>query len=135
MDFDLNLATKESNENPIYYIEYANARISSILNKYHQKTHIIQEYKKLNSEDTYIILKKLCEFEDVVISAAEKRTPHIIANYTYDLAALFHSYYAKEKIITEDNEETEEKIMLIRAIKIVLNNALDLIGIIPREQM
>ena len=135
MDFDINLATKESNENPIYYIEYANARICSILNKYHQKNHIIQEFKKLNSPDTYIILKKLCEFEDVVISAADKKIPHIIANYTYELAALFHSYYAKEKVITEDNEETEEKIMLIRAIKIVLNNALDLIGIIPREQM
>lgn len=135
MDFDIDLATKESNENPIYYIEYANARICSILNKYHKKDEKIEKFRTLNSPDTYIMLKKLYEFEDIVISAAEKKTPHIIANYTYELASLFHSYYTKEKIITENNEETKEKIMLIRAIKIVLNNALDLIGIIPREQM
>lgn len=135
MDFDMDLATKESNENPIYYIEYANARISSILNKYRHKNDVIKEYRTLTSKDTYTMLKKLYEFEDIVISAANKRTPHIIANYTYELASLFHSYYSKEKIITEDTEETKEKIMLIHAIKIVLNNALDLIGIIPREQM
>ena len=81
------------------------------------------------------MLKKLYEFEDVVVSAGLKKMPHIIANYVYELATVFHSYYAKEKIITENSEETKEKIMLIRAVKIVLNNALDLIGIIPREQM
>ena len=135
MDFDIDLATKESNENPIYYIEYANARICSILNKYHQKDEKIKNFRTINNSDTYIMLKKLYEFEDIVISAAEKKTPHIIANYTYELASLFHSYYTKEKIITDNIEETKEKIMLIRAIKIVLNNALDLIGIIPREQM
>ena len=135
MDFDIDLATKESNENPIYYIEYANARICSILNKYRKKDELIQNYRTLTSPETYTMLKKLYEFEDIVISAANKKMPHIIANYTYELATLFHSYYSKEKIITEDIEETKEKIMLIRAIKIVLNNALDLIGIIPREQM
>ena len=92
-------------------------------------------FRTLKNNETYNILKKLCEFEDVVISAANKRTPHIIANYVYELATLFHSYYAKEKIITENKEETKEKTILIKAIKIVLNNALDLIGIIPREQM
>ena len=135
MDFDITLATKENNENPIYYIEYANARITSIINKYHHKEEKIEKYRTLNTQETYIILKKLYEFEDIVISAAQKRTPHIIANYAYELATLFHSYYAKEQIITEDNDSTKEKINLIRAIKIVLNNALDLIGIIPREQM
>ena len=135
MDFDISLATKENNDNPIYYIEYANARICSILNKYHYKEESIKEFRTLLNEDTYIILKKLCDFEDTVINAALKRMPHIIANYAYELASLFHSYYAKEKIITENDEETNEKIMLVRAIKIVLNNALDLIGIIPREQM
>lgn len=135
MDFDIDLATKESNENPIYYIEYANARISSILEKYRNNDEVIEQYRTLNSEDTYIMLKKLYEFEDVVVSAGLKKMPHIIANYVYELATIFHSYYAKEKIITDNDIETKEKIMLIKAVKIVLNNALDLIGIIPREQM
>lgn len=135
MDFDLDLATKESNENPIYYIEYANARISSILTKYHKFNDKLEKYNNINTQDTYTILKKLCEFEDIVISAGKNKLPHLIANYTYELASLFHSYYAKNKIITDNEEETQEKLILIKAIKIVLNNALDLIGIIPREQM
>lgn len=135
MDFDLDLATKQSNENPIYYIEYANARICSILNKYHKYDKKIEKYRNIKEIDTYIILKKLYEFEDIVISAGKNKLPHLIANYVYELASLFHSYYAKNKIITDNEDETQEKIMLIKAIKIVLNNALDLIGIIPREQM
>jgi len=134
MDFDLDLATSESNENPIYYIEYANARITSILNNY--KSDIkCENYNTLNTDFTYIILNKLCEFEDIVISAGTKALPHLIANYVYELASIFHSYYAKEKIITDDIEYTRQRIALLTAIKIVINNSLDLIGIIAREQM
>ena len=67
--------------------------------------------------------------------AAIKKQPHIIANYAYNLATLFHSYYTKEKIITDNIEYTNERILLIKAIKTVLVNSLDLIGIIPREEM
>lgn len=135
MDFDLDLAIKQSNENPVYYIEYANARISSILNLYHNKVEIIPKFNTIDSEIAYTILNKLYEFEDIVISAGQKQLPHLIANYTYELASLFHSYYSKEKIITEDDVYTKERIAFLNAIKIVINNALELIGIIPREQM
>lgn len=138
MDFDLDLALKQSNENPVYYIEYANARICSILKNYKyniEELTNIDKFITLNNDTTYNILNKLYEFPDIVISAGEKRQPHIIANYAYDLASLFHSYYQQEKIITEDIIYTKERITLLIAIKIVLNNALDLIGIIPREEM
>lgn len=136
MDFNLDLATKENNDNPIYYIEYANARISQVLKLAKQyDINIIDKYTYLNNEKTYNILNKLYEFKDTVIQAGTKRLPHLIANYTYELAALFHSYYAKEKIITDNKEETEQKLALIKVIKIVLNTGLDLIGIIPREEM
>lgn len=135
MDFDLDLAIKQSNDNPVYYIEYANARIASILRNYHKKITKQEEYRTLDNDATYIILNKLYEFEDIVISAGEKKLPHLVANYVYELAALFHNYYAKEKIITEDEISTKERIILVKAIKIVINNALDLIGIIPREEM
>lgn len=135
MDFNIDLAMKQSNENPVYYIEYANARICSIMKNFHQKKEIHDKYTTLISEDTYIILNKLTEFEDVVISAANKKAPHVIANYVYELATLFHAYYAKEKIITEDLVATQEKINLLLSIQIVINNALDLLGIIPREEM
>ncbi len=135
MDFDLSLAIKNSNENPVYYIEYANARISKILNNYKKDIKIKKEYNTITDELAYTIMKKLISFEDTVISSAEKRQPHIICNYIYELATLFHSYYSKEKIVTEDIEYTNDRIALLTAIKIIINNSLNLIGIIPREEM
>ncbi len=135
MDLNIDLALKQSNENPVYYIEYANARICSILNNYKEKIEKIEKYNNLKSEDAYTILNKLIEYEDIVASACIKEEPHLIANYVYELASLFHSFYTKERIITENKEATKEKINLLLSIKIVINNALDLIGIIPREQM
>lgn len=135
MDFDLNLATKESNENPVYYIEYANARISKILNSYKKEINLKNNYNTINDPLAYNIMNKLLSFTDIVISAANKKQPHIICNYVYELATLFHSYYAKEKFITDDEEYTNERMALLKAIKIVINNSLNLIGIIPREEM
>lgn len=133
MDFDLDLAVKNSNDNPVYYIEYANARISSILRK--NKVGDISYFGTTFSDTAYTIMKKLLEFEDVVIAAASKKLPHLIANYIYELASLFHSYYSVEKIVTDDAVYTSERIAFLKAIKIVMNNAADMIGIILREEM
>ena len=135
MDFDLGLAVKNSNDNPVYYIEYANARISKILNNYSKNISPKEKYNTISEDIAYNIMNKLIRFEDTVISASEKQQPHIICNYVYDLAALFHSYYGSCKFITEDKEYTEERMLLLKAIKIVINNSLNLIGIIPREEM
>ena len=135
MDFDLSLATKNSNENPVFYIEYANARISSILNSYKEEISEIKEFNTIEEPLAYTIMNKLLSFTDTVISAANKQAPHIICNYVYELATLFHAYYAKEKFITDDEQYTKERIALLKAIKIVINNSLNLIGIIPRESM
>ncbi len=135
IEIDIDLAVKQSNENPVYYIEYANARICSILNNYKEKIEKIDKYNNLKSEDAYTILNKLTEFEDIVSSSAKKQEPHLIANYVYDLATLFHSFYTKEKIITDNELETKEKINLLLTIQIVIQNALNLLGIIPREEM
>ena len=133
MDFDLDLAVKNSNENPIFYIEYANARISSILRG--KKEENVLSFSTMDNELAYIILNKLIDFEDVVISAASKGLPHLVANYMYELATLFHSYYATEKIVTDDEVYTNERLALIRAIKVVMNNAALMLGLILREEM
>ena len=135
MDFDLGLAVKNSNDNPVYYIEYANARISSILNNYSSTILPKEKYNTIEEDIAYNIMNKLIRFEDTVISASQKQQPHIICNYVYDLASLFHSYYGAYKFITEDKEYTEERMLLLKAIKIVINNSLNLIGVIPREEM
>lgn len=136
MDFNLDLAIKQTNENPVYYIEYANARITKILNKYHKSDLVGKKnYMYLDEELTYNILNKLYEFKDVVENASKKRIPHLITNYVYELAGSFHNYYSNIQIITENEEETLEHLLLINAIKIVINNSLNLLGIIPREEM
>ena len=135
MDFDISLAKKNSTENPVYYIEYANARISKILSTYKEKIEIKENYETLKDPLAYTIINHLLNFEDTVITASQKREPHIICNYVYELATLFHAYYNKERFITDDKNYTNDRIVLLKAIKIVLNNSLDLIGIIPREEM
>lgn len=135
LDFNIDLALKQSSENPVYYIEYANARICSILKKSKNFATNIDKYQTLESQYIYNILNKLNEFKDIVETSASKKAPHIIANYVYDLASLFHTYYNQEKIVTEDIQYTSERINLLKAIQIVINNSLNLIGIIPREEM
>ena len=135
MDFDLSLAVKNSNENPVYYIEYDNARIASLLNNYKKEITSKEEYKTIEEPLAYTIMNKLLKFTDTIIVAAKKQQPHIICNYVYELTSLFHTYYSSTKFITDDEEYTNDRIALLSAIKIVINNSLNLIGIIPREQM
>lgn len=136
MDFNIDLALSKSNENPVYYIQYAHARICSILRE--QKDVDFNEnivFETIESKSAINILSKLYEFREVIETAAQKRTPHMLTNYLYDLATLFHSYYNQEKIITNDEKYTKERIYLIKAIEIVLKNALKLIGVTAPEKM
>lgn len=136
MDFDMDLAVKKSNENPVYYIQYAHARICSILKEAKDvDLENIQKFENINSEEAYDILKKIYEFNNVIENSAEKKLPHLIANYAYDLAGLFHSYYAKEKILTDDKTSSNERLALIKAVKITIKNALNLIGVEAPEKM
>ena len=134
MDFDLNQAKAKNNENPVYYVSYAYARICSIL-KEKDNDEIMDNYNTLNNEDAYNVLEKIYEFKEVVQTAALKELPHLITQYVYDLATLFHLYYAKNRILTNDEQATKENINLIKAVKITLYNGLNLIGVIPPEKM
>lgn len=134
MNFDITLATKKSNENPVYYVNYAHARICSIL-KEHDKNEIINEYTTINSIYAFELLNKVYEFKSIVEASALKKMPHLITNYVYDLATLFHSYYSHEQIISDDIKYTNERINLIKTVKITINNALNLIGVKALEKM
>ena len=80
-------------------------------------------------------MKKIYEFPKVVKDSADKKLPHLIANYAYDLAGLFHTYYAKEKILTNDEKYSSERLTLINAVKITISNALNLIGVSSPTRM
>lgn len=134
MDFDLTQAKAKTNENPVYYVSYAYARICSILrdNNFEEK---ITKYTTLHNNDAYIVLEKVYDFPEVVKTAATKELPHLITQYVYDLASEFHTFYTKNRILTNDEQQTKENINLIKAVKITIYNALELIGVIPPEQM
>ena len=134
MDFDLGLAKSKSNENPVFYVSYAYARISSILRE-KDVTKIPEKFETLNNEDTYNVLEKVYAFPEVVKTAALKELPHLITNYVYELANMFHTYYASNRILTDNLEETAENILLIKAVRQTIYNALNLIGVIPPEKM
>ncbi|MEK5382609.1 arginine--tRNA ligase [Niallia sp. FSL W8-0635] len=139
LDFDLDLAVSQSNENPVYYAQYAHARISSILRQ--GKEQGIELADELNvalitAEKEFDLLKKLGEFPQAVGEAALKRMPHRITNYIYDLASTFHSFYNAEKVLDADNlERTKARLALIQATQITLRNALALIGVSAPEKM
>jgi len=139
LDFDLDLAVSQSNENPVYYAQYAHARISSILRQgKEQGIELADELKVslITAEKEFDLLKKLGEFPQAVGEAALKRMPHRITNYIYDLASTFHSFYNAEKVLDTDNlERTKARLALIKATQITLRNALALIGVSAPEKM
>ncbi|MCP3739820.1 arginine--tRNA ligase [Rossellomorea sp. BNER] len=138
MDFDLDLAVSQSNENPVYYAQYAHARICSILRQAdeHGFTSSEADYSLIQSEKAIDLLKTLGDFPQVVADAAEKRTPHRIANYINDLAATFHSFYNAEKVLDEGQKErTKARLALIESVKMTLRNALAMIGVSAPESM
>ncbi len=93
------------------------------------------KFETINSEAAYNVLEKIYRLQETIEIAAQKRQPHQIATYVYELASLFHTYYSKEKIITVDEKSTKERIMFIKAVKITIANALRLIGVEPKEKM
>lgn len=137
-DFDMELAKKESQDNPVYYAQYAHARISSIIRQANEKGITIDQNVDLSSithEKAYDLLKKIAEFEPTIVSAAESRSPHRITNYIQDLAAQFHKFYNAEKVLTDDLDKTKAHLALIEAARITLRNALALIGVSAPESM
>lgn len=139
MDFDLDLAVSQSNENPVFYAQYAHARINSILRSAAEQGLIFDieaDFKHIQSEKEIDLLKKLGEFPLAVAEAAQKRMPHRISNYIFELASVFHSFYNAEKVLDLENKErTVARLSLIKTAQITLKNALELIGVSAPEKM
>ena len=138
MDFDLDLAVSQSNENPVYYAQYAHARISSILRQAEEQGFTVstENLNLLQAEKEIDVLKKMGDFPQVVADAAKNRSPHRVATYIQELAATFHSFYNAEKVLDPSNEEmTRARIALITSVRTTIANALRLIGVTAPEKM
>lgn len=135
LDFDLGLAKKQSNDNPVYYAQYAHARICSILRQAPEMAEAT-EFELLTHEKEIALMKYINEFTNVVSDAARTRAPHKVCNYIQKLAQHFHSFYNVCKVIDMEHEElSAQRLALLKATKITLKNALDLIGVEAIEKM
>jgi arginyl-tRNA synthetase len=145
LDFDIELAKSHSMDNPVYYIQYAHARISSVFAKASEQGIKLNfskaDIKKLTLPEEAEIARFLSEYPDIVETAARELSPHRISYYLLDLARLFQSYYTKGKkeaayrFLTEDALITTAKCYLLKNIQIVLRNGLDILGISAPERM
>lgn len=133
MDFDLDLAVSQSNENPVYYAQYAHARICSILRQADDAGLFASDARVdllLDSEKALDLMRKLGDFPQVVADAAKLRAPHRVATYIHELAAAFHTFYSTDKVVDPDNRElSEARLALVTATRTTIANALRLIGV------
>lgn len=138
LDFDLDLAVKQSNENPVFYAQYAHARIWSILRQAEEKgfTASVENLELLATDKDISVLKKVGDFPQVVADAARARAPHRITNYVHELASTFHSFYGANKVLdTENAELSKARLAMISTVAQTIKNALKLVGVSAPEKM
>jgi len=137
LDFDMDLAKSQSNENPVYYIQYAHARICSVLEQWGGNVVTLREagVGTLESEYEKTLLQRLIDYPQVIESAAEDLAPHLVAFYLKDLAADFHSYYNASRFLVEDEGVKLARLALIAAVAQVMRNGLKLLGVSAPEKM
>jgi arginyl-tRNA synthetase len=137
--FDIDLAKKKSDENPVYYIQYAHARICSIMKNAAEQGFSAEpsatDLGLLSTGDDLELIKNLASYPDVVVSAAADLEPHRIAFYLLDLATAFHRFYNRNRVISENGSLTMARLVLVDAVRQVLKNALALMGIDAPESM
>ena len=140
LDFDLTLATEKSNENPVYYIQYAHARICSIMRQLEEAgiTVMPATEAKLNTlvETSELeLIKKLGEYPEMIAGAAKERAVHRVAHYVHDLAGLFHSFYNQCRILGVDSDLQQARIALVKTVGHVIRHALSILGVSAPERM
>ena len=141
LTFDIDLARSQSSDNPVYYIQYAHARVCSIFRKleteeqsWNQETGLAA-LSALTLETEKEIMVKVGRFPEIVRKAAENNEPHMIANYMYDLAGDFHTWYNSEKTLVDDTDLRNARLTLAEAVRQVLANGLDLLGVSAPSKM
>ncbi|RZP29037.1 arginine--tRNA ligase [bacterium] len=138
LNFDLDLAADQSEKNPVYYIQYAHARISNIINNGKANKLSINgtfDTSLLKHKSEISLIKSLNEFPEIMIKVLDNLEPQVISNYLHAIASEFHKFYANCRVITDDIELTKSRLHLIKSVKIVLGNGLKILGIQAPEKM
>lgn len=140
LDFDLTLATEKSNENPVYYIQYAHARICSIMRQLEEAGIVVlpaaeAKLNTLTEASELELIKKLGEYPEMLAGAAKERAVHRVAHYVHDLAGLFHSFYNQCRILGVDGDLQQARIALVKTVGHVIRHALGILGVSAPERM
>jgi len=141
LTFDIDLALSQSNDNPVYYIQYAHARACSVMRKLDEqgdswdRQTAVSKLDHLGEEHEMTLLRRLDRYPEVVASAARDLEPHTIATYLRELAGDFHTYYNAHKMLVEDADVRDARLALSEAVRQVLANGLDLLGVSAPEAM
>jgi arginyl-tRNA synthetase len=137
LTFDIDLAKSQNNDNPVYYIQYAHARISSVLSQWggDPSSLKLDDALTLTSPQELKLIKKISEFPETIVSATDEIAPHQIANYLKECAAELHSYYNDSKFLVENESLMLSRLSLIHATQHVLKNGLQLLGINAPQKM
>ncbi|ANE45901.1 arginine--tRNA ligase [Paenibacillus swuensis] len=140
LDFDMDLAISTSNENPVFYVQYAHARICSIFRKAEEQGVQLLPLSEVNlhaltADAEYDLLLKMAVLPEEIAVAAQGFAPHRLVRYVYELAGQLHSYYKAHKAITDDQEQTQARLALLDAVRVVIRNVLGLIGVSAPDQM
>lgn len=140
LDFDMDLAISTSNENPVFYVQYAHARICSIYRQAEEQGVTLLPLSEvdlslLNTEHEYALLRKIGELPEEISTAALNYAPHRMIRYVYDVASLFHSYYKAQRVITEDAAQTQARFALLGAVRTAIANVLRIVGVTAPEKM
>jgi len=139
--FDIDLARAQTNDNPVFYIQYAHARICSVLSQWQQQDGAVvaqlidADLSSLTTAHETALMQRLSEYPETVDNAATELAPHVIANYLKELASDFHSYYNEYKFLIDDEAVKLARLSLISATQQVLKNGLDLLGVAAKERM
>ena len=140
LDFDLEVAKKQSNENPVFYVQYAHARICSILRMAQERGMALPVYENMNPSllvepEERGLIKMMARYPEMLEGAAKSLEVHRITFYLNELAGVFHSYYNKNKVVTDDAALTAARLVLVDAVRVVLGNALKILGVNAPEKM
>jgi arginyl-tRNA synthetase len=137
LEFDLDLAKQESSENPVYYVQYAHARICSILRATGEKqpSGVDCRLDLLKEPAELELIRKIADLPDEIAHAAKALEPHRIARYAHDLASSFHTFYNSCRVLTDDQDLQDARLVLVNATRITLRNVLILLGVSAPERM
>ncbi len=139
LDFDLDLAKRQSRDNPVYYVQYVHARIASIFRIAEERNidsdMTSPDLSALNLPEEEELMKRLADFPDMLADAAEAMEPHRVTFYLLELSDLFHSYYHDNKVLTEDDRIRKSRLFLVEAVRQVIENGLTILGVTAPERM